>query len=386
MGFWKWLFGKKKIKQEMETQDETDFHDPLERERYLEDCLEQIAEAQREVDLLRGEYNLVTAYLTDMEEIEALPEEEAEDLRTAAGRLIALDQERVKYKDRKRRMADTAYKKMEGQEDEVEEGIAKIREAEKYRKLVQQDLNRLSAERSAYQYRKNELATIMVNLKGMATICLTALGACVVMLAVLQFGFKMDTAIGFLISVGAAAIAITVFYMKYADAQRELSRVEKANNKLILLQNKVKIRYVNNAELLNYFYMKYGAESGQALEKLWQEYKLEKEERRQYAEAEAKLEYYQKQMLQILRRYQLKDPERWLHQAGAIVDNREMVELRHELIGRRQSLRSQMEYNQNVSETAGNEIKKIAAAYPQYQAEITAMVDRYDRASYIETR
>jgi len=41
--------------------------------------MEQIAEATKEMDLLTGEYSLVTSYLTDMEEIEALPEEEPID-------------------------------------------------------------------------------------------------------------------------------------------------------------------------------------------------------------------------------------------------------------------------------------------------------------------
>ena len=36
-------------------------------------CLEQVAEATYEVNLLKGEYSLVTTHLTDIEEIEALP-------------------------------------------------------------------------------------------------------------------------------------------------------------------------------------------------------------------------------------------------------------------------------------------------------------------------
>ena len=61
-----------------------------------------------------------------------------------------------------------------------------------------------------------------------------------------------------------------------------------------------------------------------------------------------------------------------------ILDRREQVERRHELILRRQSLRKQMEYNNTVAEEAKQEIKDIVAAYPRYAAEITEMVDRYD--------
>ncbi len=386
MGIFKWLFGRKKTEEPEITEenkelvyerDSIDFHEEVERGRYLMNCIEQIGEAERELDLLKGEYNLVTSYLTDMEEIEALPKEEAEELKVAARRIVTLEKDMQSLSEKKSHMSDSDYKRMQGQEEEVEEGIAKIKEAEKYRKLVQQDLSRLDGERNAYQYRKSELNTMMVNLKGMTTIWLVALLACMIMLAVLRFGFEMDVAIGFLVSVGVGAVAITFLCVKYIDAQNEMARVEKASNKLILLQNKVKIRYVNNVQLLDYLYMKYNVESGQKLEKLWKTYQQEKEDRRQYAELEAKLVYNQKQLLKILKRYQLKDPDRWTHQALAIIDEKEMVEIRHGLIVRRQSLRSQLDYNQKVAETASNEIKEVAMLYPQYKAEITDLLDKY---------
>lgn len=392
MGIMRWLSGKGRAKpqqaQENEQQtvcerDRTNFRDPEERKRYLVNCLEQLGEAEKELALLRGEYSLVTAYLTDSEEIEALPEEEAEELRLVAGKLLGLEKERGRYQGKKRRMNDAEFQQMESQEEDVEEGIAKIREAEKYHKLVQQDLSRLEGERNAYQYRHGELAAMMVNLKGMAMICLTALGACILMLAVLQFGFDMDTKAGFLISVGAAAVAIAVFSIKYMDAQREIARVENAGNKLILLQNKVKIRYVNSRNLLDYLYLRYHVDSSQKLEALWLRYQEEKEERRQHAEAEAKTQYYREQMFGILKRYQLRDPARWLRQAAAIVDRREMVELRHGLNERRQALREQMEYNQKVAEAAETELAEIEETYPIYGEEIAALRKQYGQSTEI---
>ena len=48
------------------------------------------------------------------------------------------------------------------------------------------------------------------------------------------------------------------------------------------------------------------------------------------------------------------------------------------LILRRQSLRKQMDYNNNIGETARQEVKEVAKQYPMYTAEILEMVDRYD--------
>ena len=84
-------------------------------------------------------------------------------------------------------------------------------------------------------------------------------------------------------------------------------------------------------------------------------------------------------MVALLSNYRVQMPERWVGQTAALLDKREMVEIRHELIQRRQALRKQMDYNQSVAESARNEVKEVAAAYPRYAQEILAMVERYDR-------
>lgn len=385
MGFWKWLFGRKKQEEAQEEWEETvyergkvNFNEAEERTRYLTGCLEQIGEAQKEMQLLNGEYAIVTSYLTDMEEIEALPPEHMAEIKGCAGKMQTLEADRRRYLDKERHLSEAEYRQMRSQENEIEEGIAKLQEAERYRKLVRQDLARLDGERHAYGYRKQELRTGLVNLKGMAVICLTALLACIFMLLILQFGFHMNTAVGYYVSAGAAAIAITVLFVKYADTEKELARVETAANKLIHLQNKVKIRYVNNTNLLEYLYLKYGVESAVKLKEQWDMYQEEKEERRQYAEAEAKLEYYRKQLIRQLIQFRVKDPERWVMQPGAIIDARERLEIRHDLVARRQALRKQLAYNQQLAEAAQQEIKDVAAEYPHYAAEIAEMVEKYE--------
>ena len=385
MGFLKWLFGRKKQKEEEEDFSESvdernniDFSDDEERARYLTGCLEQIGEAQKEIQLLNGEYAMVTAYLTDMEEIEALPPEHMMEIKGCAGKMQTLEQDRRRYLDKEQHLSEAEYRQMRSQESEIEEGIAKLQEAEKYRKLVKQDLARLDGERHAYSYRKQELKSALINLRGMAVICLTALFACVFMLLILQFGFHMDTAIGYFVSAAAAAIAITVLFVKYADTEKELGRVEASANKLIQLQNKVKIRYVNNTNLMEYLCLKYGVESAAKLKEQWDMYQEEKEERRQYADAEAKLEYYRKQLARQLVQFRIKDPDRWVLQPGAIIDTRERLEIRHDLIVRRQTLRKQIEYNQQLAEAAQKEIRDVAAEYPRYAAEISEMVEKYE--------
>lgn len=356
-----------------------DFEKEEERSRYVTDCLEQIAEATRELDMLQGEYGRVTTYLTDLEELEALPAQEKESLEITARKLQNMEREYEDFTQRKNRMDDAVYYRLKGRETELEEGITKIRDAENYGTLIKQDLHRLDGERHAYDYRKNELFTIMENLRGMVVIFLTALVVCLILLAVLQFGLKMQTQIGYFIAVLAAALALTLLAVKYMDAEKDLQRVKRDERKLVKLQNKVKIRYVNNTNLLEYFYMKYDVNSGKKLEKLFQRYMEEKEKRKQFAETEARREYYHKQLMAQLGHYHIQYPEQLCGNVSVILEHDEQVEMRHELIQRRQSLRKQMEYNNNVASEAKQEIKDIVRAYPRYAVEIMEMVDKYDR-------
>lgn len=387
MGLVSWLLEKKRNREESDESweqladewEELNIHNKEERREYLEECLSQMGEATKEIELLAGEYNQVTAYLTDMEQIEQLPDGEYEKLKSICSKMTVLCEERSSFKERKSRMSDEEYKVMLRKEAEVEDGIRKIEEAENYRALIKQDMRRLDGEKSAYRYRRNDLENELVNLKGMAGIILGAIAFCFLLLLILQLGLNYDTKLGYLLAGTLAAIVITVIYFKYADADKELRQVYMALNRLVQLHNTVKIRYVNNTGLLDYLYMKYEVESGAQLKKRWGKYREEKEERRKYRKAEMELDMYEEELLEFLARFNLKYPKRWLNQTAAILDSKEMVEVRHDLIVRRQALRKRMDYNKDIAIKAKEEIMDLAKSYPQYTEEIQRLVDRYEK-------
>lgn len=57
-----------------------------------------------------------------------------------------------------------------------------------------------------------------------------------------------------------------------------------------------------------------------------------------------------------------------------------MVEIRHGLIIRRQSLRRRMDYNKEVvAGGAQKEIKELVRRYPKYTKEIIQTVEKYEK-------
>ncbi len=360
--------------------DDLEIDDKRQRKDYVTGCLEQIAEASKELENLQFEYNMVTSQLKDMEEIEALPREEKEILQECARKIHILEKQQSGYRERKNKMSEEKFRQLERMEEEVQEGFSKLTEAEEYRDLIKRDLRKLDAERQAYQYRKNELTRLVEDTRSMAIICTTAVILCILILFVLQFGFEMDAQMGYLAVAAIGAVAITVIFVKHSDSVKELARVENGISRLIRLQNTVKIRYVNNTHLLDYLYLKYNVSSAGELGKSWQQYQEEKQERASYRQAEKELDECQKEFLHELRRYQVKDPMVWLHQIEAILDKKEMVEIRHNLIIRRQSLRRRMDYNKEViAGKAQAEIKDLVEKYPKYAQEILEIVGEYEK-------
>lgn len=356
-----------------------DIHSAMQREQLVRMHCEKIKESTTELDRLEVEYRLVSDSLLDCDAIESFPQLDKEDLGSLAKRIQKLDFTRFIEKDKKKKLTSTQFLQMQKIENEMPEGSEKLEKAEEYQEKIKRDLMKLNGEKQAYLYRRDELYVGIENAKGMAKICFVALIVCLLILLALKLFLEMDIQIGALLAISIAAIAITVFFSRFLDYSGELKRVEKDINKLILLQNRVKIRYINNVNLLEYLYLKYKVANGKELKRIWGFYQEEKSEQLQYEKTKTELEFLYKQVLHILIRNQISDTSVWLHQTEAFLDAREMVEVRHGLNTRRQKLREQIEYNTKEAESSKVEIKKIVEEYPQYAKKILEIIDDYEK-------
>lgn len=209
-------------------------------------------------------------------------------------------------------------------------------------------------------------------------ITMLAMGLLLFMLAVMQFGFEMEVMVGYFLTIIVGAVGLTILFVRYQDQVKDLSKAEKGVNRIILLQNTVKIRYVNNVNLLDYLYVKYNVKNSKEWKMLFDLYEEEKRAREINEQNEEELDYYQSELLKVLRNFQLSDPRLWVRCPLALYDHKEMVEIRHEHIIRRQKLRAQMDYNKRMAKEGEKELRSLIAEYPQYSKEILGMMERYE--------
>ncbi len=361
------------------TRKDVDMDDPVQRREYIGSCLLQMQEASRELDALEFEYNDVTSHLRDMEEIDALPPEQRAEIDECAQKIVDSQVAQEKFGKRKSKMTDAEFERMERLQKDAKSGAGKLAEAESYQKKIRNDLKRLDSEHEAYMYQEEELLGTIENTKRLIIAIGAALVVILIFLLALQFALGLNVVYGYMVTILLSAIAITVLYVQNSNAAVELKSVTKSISRLIMLQNQVKIRYVNNTNLIDYLCIKYGVNSSRELTDLYERYEQEVKERAKFEDARKLLDSNEKDLIYMLRHYRVKDPEIWIHQVEALLNHNEEVEIRHSLNVRRQSLRKRMEYNRDV--VAGNaklEIEDMARQYPKYTQEILDMVSKYE--------
>ena len=361
------------------TRKDVDMDDPVQRREYIGSCLLQMQEAARELDALEFEYNDVTSHLRDMEEIDALPPEQRAEIDECAQKIVDSQVAKEKFGKRKSKMTDAEFERMERLQKDARSGAGKLAEAESYQKKIRNDLKRLDSEHEAYMFQEEELLGTIENTKRLIIAIGVALVVILIFLLSLQFALGLNVVYGYMVTILLSAIAITVLYVQNSNAAVELKTVTKSISRLIMLQNQVKIRYVNNTNLIDYLCIKYGVNSSKELTDLYERYEQEVKERAKFEDARKLLDSNEKDLIYMLRHYRVKDPDIWIHQVEALLDHNEEVEIRHSLNVRRQSLRKRMEYNRDV--VAGNaklEIEDMARQYPKYTQEILDMVSKYE--------
>lgn len=355
------------VKVEME---KVDLHNDKARLDYLGRLYEGIQEAKRQCEDIKFEYGQVTSYLKDIQLIDQAPEEEKEKLLTAAQLIQELTKERRKLQKKEYKFTDGQRRAMENYEDIVDKDIQNLLEYEDFQMKIKHDMRQLSGEKNLLLADKKDIIRRQRMLKTIGK-CLTALliatGA---MLAALAYCFKVDIGMPF---VGTVAVTFVIAVLILNESRKnriDMVITEKKCNRAIFLSNRVKIKYVNNVRTLDYMYHKYQVRNATELDFVHSQYVRAKREWAKQRESSIRINECNQIVLAELRRLGVKDCDIWLGQAAALVEPKEMVEVRHDLNVRRQKLREQLDYNTGVMEDCLEEMEKIRSMKPEYAVEV----------------
>lgn len=349
--------------------------------RYVTDCCEAIRETERQIAGIRDEYQEVTDSLLDIQKIDRIEGEDRKSLLDYGKNIIRLTRERSQYKNRNLTIPEAVIRRFEPYEDELVEEIKKMYGAESYQKLIEGDLEKLQQEKKSIRREKREIVERQNALKGLAKLLIFLILSMFVLFVAIYYAMKVDMTFPYLATVLLAAVSATVIFVESNRNRRSMTLADRKMDKAISLLNRVKIKCVNNLNLLEYSREKFGVKDGAEFEHFWNEYCKVKEYERKFRENTEQLNYYCDSLVTLLREQGLKESEIWTGQVLAIVDSREMVEIRHKLNARRQILRERIEYNESVRADCVRGIDQLVSEQPESRDEILKIVEKYSANS-----
>jgi hypothetical protein len=344
------------------------------RHKFITNTCEQILESIKQLEELKAEYQLVTSYLTDIQKIDFIPKEDREQLNEAARKILTFAKERAKYQNKTTKITDSQFKIIASYEDVMTGELKKMKDYEIYQSVIKNDLQHLEGEKSFLYDQMEDMEDKHFALNKMAVTTSVLVILLFIVFVILGSIYEANMQIPFFMTIIMAAISAVYILQNAGMNKKDLKLTELKINRAIYLLNKVKIKYINNTNALDYVYEKFNVKSYAELNYLWEQYIKAKEEEKIYRKNSELLELYNRELIGELKVYDLADPDIWIYQAAAILDEKEMVEVRHGLNVRRQKLRERLDYNNKVKENGINQIEKLLEKRPQSREEIASML------------
>lgn len=358
---------------------ERDYKDSTKIEQYVVERLEQMIEITQEVEEEKAEYRMVTSYLGDIQMMEEMPEEERAKIGEVALNVVQLNAARTEFLNSAKKLSDAQFTLLESEEQNVPDAIKRLEDNERYRDTIERDMKYLEREKSEWVLRKEYLTEQRVKLRNLLYIWVGLAVTAAVVMGIVQLMTEIDMYYGWMGLVFAAAVAIALTYWKIQDDGAEIAVAERSRNRAVVLLNKVKIKYVNIANAVDYACERYHVTSAKELNQQWEYYLEAVKEREKYQRTNEDLEYFNGRLVRLLRQYQFFDAQVWVKQALALVDPKEMVEVKHGLIARRQKLRARIEANMEAVRGQRAEAEQLLGKVGSMRPQVEQILQTIDR-------
>lgn len=328
-------------------------------EQHVIECLEQIIDISKVREEELEEYQVVNSYLEDIQILEDMPEEERGKINDVASNVVQLNAARTEFLNSAKKISDAQFALLEQKEKEVPAAIKRLSANEKYQETIKRDMKYLEREKSEWKFQKEYLSHQKKRLTNLLYVFVGLAVTAAVLLLILQFGFQVKLEYVWMGYVLVTVAAISFLYLKMMKDSSDIAVAERNANRAIQLQNKVKLRYVGITNAIDYACEVYHVKSSKELNQDWEYYMDAVRERERYQRTNEDLEYFNGRLVRMLTKYKMYDTQIWVVQAQALIEPKEMVEIKHALITRRQKLRGTMQDQMTEMRSLRGEVEQL---------------------------
>ncbi len=346
---------------------------------YVERLCEQIVICSQRIESAKKEYEAVNSYINDIMTIEKMEEPIKSNVEYYARRIITLREDKKSMKQSSTKIPESRYIYMQRHEDEIKDILKEMYDDEQECQRLKTDMHQIEGEKIALKYEKKDAIEKLNLIRKLAKMGVAAAIIIILMFVVAQVYTEKNFVVGVYVVVVAAlamGAALIAFNQKYTA---ELKMSELKLNKAVGLMNKYKLLYVNVKSRLDYEYESNGVKSSYELNDLWRLYLNAKKEHEAFHLNSDNTFKSVEGLIAELEKLHLYDSSVWPSQVDAIINPKEMTEIRHTLNVRRQKLRESISFNTNTVENSKTRIHKIIEKNPAMAKEILAILDRYEQ-------
>ncbi len=338
---------------------------------------DQIVEATYQMEDLRVEYEMVTSYFTDIQTIEELPDNVRKEVIDIAKKIAFLENETTQFLHSDDRISDENFRMIQGMEKELSDVFSQLKDLEDMDMKIKRDMKHLEGEKNAQEYIQASVEEQQSKLRLFLIAFGTVSALIVLTLAIVGWLTENSLMMPILLILVVVLSMTALVVVNYRKLSYQFKMSEARENRAINLLNKVKIKYINNTSTLEYLYGKYRIKSLRELEYLYEQYLIMVDEVRKYQRTTGDLREFADALTKLLFSYGVKDPDIWAKQSLALVDAREMVEVKHSLNVRRQKLRELIAYNEELRLSGLKDIKEMLKADPTLRDQVKRELELY---------
>lgn len=301
-------FFKKRSSVEVEILKGIDIDNLEDSPRIREEVRERIQEAvdKKEQSVLR--LDIATRRLTLLQKIGEIPKEELTELEKIAKAYSEAEIERDSASEKVKNQ-NTIGNYLENYKENIEAAINNINEHEKRIAVIKNDLYHLEGERADILYRTNRANIALDFTKIILLITIILASIATLIISTMFFVYSIDVFIpALVVVVTVSMVALWIFaFRRYLIF--EIKKNQKLINRAVELTNKVKIKYVNVQQFLDYEYKKYKINSSEMLELRWENYQKNKRNQARYKNVSNNAASFKQELDRILTRNNIEETE-----------------------------------------------------------------------------
>lgn len=336
---------------------------------------ERMETLRQDMEQMKREYRVLAEYHNDIDLLENLPDGGTAKIRDTATVIMRLQKDRKSFQEDKTLLDDGKYMQMSHYTEDMPDVIKKLTSDEMYVSRLKNEIDNLEGEKSEQQFESQDVEQNQGKMKKVAVACMFALLTLFALFIVLQLEFEADTQIAVLLcGILFAALTLGVF-IRYFNNVNRAKTAEHKLNKIIVRQNKAKIKYVNAKNGVDYVYKKYNVHSASELLFQWEQFIMTKNARENYQRSGNELSYYEDRLQRQLEQYRIQDPGIWLTQTQYLADEAEMKKLRDELEGKIEQARQKIDTCHKAIQKAKDDVSLLAIKNPDYAEAIRQLMD-----------